>query len=137
MHSAYATRCPTHMTLGCSGQVVEEVADRYLAVMDDLCRFLIDGDEITVSDLAETTGWLRMQSVTLRRSSKQEQLIADVCVTHGVDFYRGMLQARCRSGDELAQVVMRVAQASLRVSDLWFTLRTRAVQSITDDVADF
>ena len=34
-------------------------------------------------------------------------------------------------------VVTRVAQAALRVSDLWFTFRAQAVQYITDEVADF
>ena len=54
------------------------------------------GDVMTVTDLAETTGWLRMQSPSLRRSPKQRRLIEDACVTHGIEFYRGMLQARCR-----------------------------------------
>ena len=103
--------------------------------IDVFCR--VDGETVTVSDLAETTGWLRMQTAALRRSPKQTQLIADTCVTHGIEFYRGMLQARCRPGDELAQVVTRVAQAAFRVSDLWFTFRTQAVQSITDEIADF
>ena len=65
---------------------------------------------VTVSDLAETTDWLRMQSAALRRSPKQARLIEDACVTHGVEFYRGMLQAWCRPGEELAQVVTRVGQ---------------------------
>ena len=95
-----------------------------------------DGGVLTVTDLAETTGWLRMQSMSLRRSPKQNQLIEAACVTHGVEFYRGMLQARCRSEDSLAEVVTRVAQAALRVSDLWFTFRTRAAESITDEGAD-
>ena len=103
--------------------------------IDLFCR--VDGETVTVSDLAETTGWLRMQSADLRRSPKQARLIEDACVTHGIEYYRGMLQARCRPGDELAQVVTRVAQAALRVSDLWFTFRTQAVESITDEVADF
>ena len=104
-------------------------------IIDLFCK--VDGDTVTVSDLAETTGWLRMQSAALRRSPKQKGLIEDVCVTHGIELYRGMLQGRCRPGDDLAQVVTRVAQAALRVSDLWFTLRTQAVASITDEVADF
>ena len=79
-----------------------------------------DGDVVRVTDLAETTGWLRLQSASPRRSPRQKHLIEDACVTHGVEFDRGMLQARCRSSDELAQVVTRVAQAALRVSDLWF-----------------
>ena len=104
-------------------------------VIDLFC--MVDGDTVMVSDLAETTGWLRMQSVTMRRSPNQKRLIEDACVTHGIEFYRGMLQARCRSGDDLAEVVTRVAQGVLRVSDLWFTFRTQAIQSITDEVADF
>ena len=97
----------------------------------------VDGDMITVTDLAETTGWLWMQSQSLRRSPKQNRLIEDTCVTHGVEFYRGMLQARCQPGDSLTEVVTRVAQAALRVSDLWFTFRTNAVESITDEVAAY
>ena len=95
-------------------------------------------DEVTlVTDLGETTRWLRMQTLSPRRSPKQKALIEDACLTHGVEFYRGMLLARCRPGDELSEVVVRVAQAALRVSDLWLTFRTRSVESVTDEVADF
>ncbi|MCE2449533.1 MAG: hypothetical protein J4F35_14470 [Candidatus Latescibacteria bacterium] len=75
--------------------------------------------------------------MSLRRSPQQNRLIADVVTTHGVEFYQGMLLARCRPDEQLAAVVTRVAQAALRVSDLWFTLRTRAVESIADEVADY
>jgi hypothetical protein len=95
------------------------------------------GDPVTVTDLGETTRWLRMQTVASRRSAKQQALIEDICQNHGVEFYRGMLLARCRAQDDLAPVVTRLAQAALRVSDLWFTFRTRTVQSVTDEVADF
>ena len=96
-----------------------------------------DGEVISVSDLGETLRWLRSQTLSPRRSPKQNALIADACLTHGVELYKGMLLARCRAGDSLANVTMRVAQACLRVSDLWFTFRTRAVESVTDEVADF
>ena len=96
-----------------------------------------EGSTITVTDLAETVGWLRMQSLAPRRSPKQNRLISDACLTHGIEFYRGMLQARCERGKELGGVVTRVAQAALRVSDLWFTFRTRAVESVSDEVADY
>ena len=76
-------------------------------------------------------------AVIVAASPQQNRLIADVLTTHGVEFYRGMLIARCRPDDQLAEVVTRVAQAALRVSDLWFTLRTRAVESIADEVADY
>jgi len=95
------------------------------------------GDLVLVSDLGETTRWLRMQTVSPKRSPKQKALIQDACSTHGVEFYRGMLLARCRAGEALSAVVVRVSQAALRVSDLWFTFRTRSVESVTDEVADF
>lgn len=97
----------------------------------------VEGDVVHVSDLGETLRWLRSQTLSPRRSPKQNALIADACVTHGVELYRGMLVARCRPGDSLAEVTTRVSQAALRVSDLWFTFRTRAVESVTDEVADF
>jgi len=53
-------------------------------IIDLFCK--VDGDTVTVSDLAATTGWLRMQSAALRRSPRQERLIEDACVTHGVEF---------------------------------------------------
>jgi hypothetical protein len=103
--------------------------------IDVFCKTQLD--VILVSDLGETTRWLRMQTVSTRRSPKQRVLIEDACLTHGVEFYKGMLLARCRTVDELTAVVFRVAQAALRVSDLWFTFRTRSVESVTDEVRDF
>ena len=85
----------------------------------------VDGDRLTVSDLAETTGRLRMQSAALRGSPKQTRLIEDACVAHGIEFSRGMLQGRWRPGDELAQIVTRVAQAALQVSNLWLIFGTQ------------
>jgi hypothetical protein len=105
---------------------------------DNIDLFLkTTGDVTTVSDLGETLRWLRSQTLSPRRSPKQNALIADACLTHGVEVYKGMLLARCRPGDSLAGVTTRVAQGCLRVSDLWFTFRTRAVESVTDEVADF
>lgn len=103
--------------------------------IDLFCK--ANGDLLTVTDLGETTRWLRMQTVSPRRSPKQRQLIEDIGLTHGVEFFRGMLVARCRPGDSLAAVVTRLAQAALRVSDLWFTFRTRVAESIADEVADY
>lgn len=93
-----------------------------------------NSDVPTVTDLGESLRWLKMQTPAARRSPKQRQLIADVCLTHGVELFKGMLTARAQLG--LGDAVLRVSQAALRVADLWFTFRTRAVQSVADDVAD-
>lgn len=103
--------------------------------IDLFCK--VQGNVVVVSDLGETTRWLRMQTASPKRSPKQQALIEDACLTHGVEFYRGMLMARCGPEDQLAPVVFRVAQAALRVSDLWFTFRTRSIESVADEVADF
>lgn len=96
-----------------------------------------DDEAVTLSDLGETVRWLRMQTISPRRSPKQNQMIQDICLTHGVEFYRGMLLTRYRRGDNLAMAVTRLSQAALRTADIWFTFRTRAVQSVTDEVAEY
>jgi len=93
--------------------------------------------DYTLTDLGETLRWLRMQSIGQRRSPKQNKLIQDVCLNHGVELFRGMLMVRVKHSDNFSGDLTRLAQAALRVSDLWFTMRTRAVESITDEVKDF
>jgi len=90
----------------------------------------------TLTDLGETLGWLKTQTVAPKRSPKQRQLISDVCLTHGVELFRGMLTVRLRSPDDVTEALVRLSQAAVRVADLWFTFRTRAVESITDEVAE-
>jgi hypothetical protein len=92
---------------------------------------------VTLTDLGESLRWLRMQTIAPKRSPRQRQLIADICATHRVELYRGMLVTRLDAGETLASAVTRLSEACIRVTDLWFTLRTRAVQTITDEVADF
>ncbi len=91
----------------------------------------------TVSDLGETTAWLRTQSTASRRSPKQTRLIEDVCLTLDVEFFKGMLCARYDNNEAMVAAIERVSQSAVRVSDLWFTFRTRSVQSVTDEVAEY
>lgn len=65
-------------------------------VIDIFCKPAANGDDLIVTDFAETTNWLSMHSLSQRRSHKQAYLIQDTCVTHGVEFHREMLLARCR-----------------------------------------
>jgi len=94
------------------------------------------GATLTLTDFGETLRWLRMQTVSGRRSPKQDKLIQDILLNHGVELFRGMLTVRVPQLQDLAPAILRLAQASLRVADLWFTFRTRAVESMTDEVAD-
>jgi len=104
----------------------------------DVIDVFVDAhDPLTVSDMGETLRWLRMRSLSNKRSPKQEKMIQDICMTHGLEFYKGQLNARVQNGSNLAETVMRVAQGSLRVADLWFTMRTRSVESVNDEVSTF
>lgn len=105
---------------------------------DVIDLFIKEGEGIsTVTDLGETMRWLRGQTVTSKRSPKQRQLIEDVCITHGVELYRGMLSVRVRDIHDLPASIMRAAQASLRIADIWFTYRLRSFENVTDEVAEF
>ncbi len=90
-----------------------------------------------VTDLGEALGWLKLQSVSGKRSRKQQRLLQDVCLTLGVELFRGQLITRGQDPSPLAEHIVRLAQAVVRVSDLWFTTRTRSVESVTDEVADY
>jgi hypothetical protein len=90
-----------------------------------------------VTDFGDALGWLRMQSVSVRRSRKQQLLIDDVCQTLGIEFSSGQLTLRSGGDDELGETVLLLAQAVVRVSDLWFTLRARSVETTADEVSDW
>jgi len=93
-------------------------------------------DVMLVSDLGETMRWWRMQTVSARRTPKQNDLIEDVCLTHGVTFYKGMLVARCRPDEEFAAVISRVAQAALGILGAYGCFQTPPATSDTDFLSD-
>ena len=100
--------------------------------------FVLEHDnQYRVTDFGETLGWLRMQSVSARRSPRQKRMIEDTCQTLGVELHRGQLVLRLGATDVIAEAVLRLAQAAVRVSDLWFTLRTRAVDTASDEVDEW
>ena len=90
-----------------------------------------------ITDLGEALGWLRMQSASARRSPKQNRMVEDTCQTLGVELNRGQLVLRSDGRDVVGEAVLRVAQAVVRVSDLWFTLRASRAETVADEVADW
>ena len=83
--------------------------------IDLFCK--AEGDAVTVTDIAETAGWLRMQSVAARRPPEQNRIIDEVCAAHGVEFRQGMFPARCRSVGEISRG--RSAGSAGGAADLW------------------
>jgi hypothetical protein len=93
-------------------------------------------DTITLTDLGETLGWLKMQTIAQQLSLKQRQIIADICLTHNVEFHQGMFSIQVKHAEDLASSVIRFSQGLSRVSDLWFTFRGKVGESIVDEVAE-
>jgi hypothetical protein len=104
---------------------------------DVIDLFLRDeGTHQRLTDLGETVRWLNVQTPVAKRTTKQTKLLYDTCVTHGIEFFSGALTVRVNEltfTDDLS----RLAQACMRVSDLWFTFRTRAIETVTEEVAEF
>ena len=66
--------------------------------------FVLDrGGSYTLTDFGDTLGWLRMQTVSPRRTSKQVRLVEDVCQTLGVELYQGQLVLRECAPHELSE----------------------------------
>ncbi len=98
---------------------------------------LEQGDSFTVTDFGDALGWLEIQSVSRQRSPKQRMLIQDVCQTLRMELEQDQLTLRHVTGDALGESVLRVAQAAVRVSDLWFTMRSQSVQNTADEVDEW
>jgi hypothetical protein len=94
------------------------------------------GDTIILTDLGETQRWLKMQTATQRKSSKQRHLLDGICLNHGIEYSQGALLTQIRPSEDFATALIRLSQGILRVSDLWFTFRHRVGESIIDDVDD-
>ncbi len=92
---------------------------------------------LKITDFGESLGWLRTQSVSRRISPKQNRMIGDVCRTLGLELERGQLLLRVSADAAVGDSVLRVAQGAVRVTDLWFTLRTRVAQSASDEVHEW
>ncbi|MBE9078505.1 DUF1828 domain-containing protein [Romeria aff. gracilis LEGE 07310] len=89
-----------------------------------------------MTDFGETMRWLLSQTTSEILSKKQEQAIQDILLTHDVEQYRGALIVRVGAEETLAGATMRLAQAAIAVSNLWFLSRTRVASSLQDEIAE-
>ena len=95
------------------------------------------GSGYIITDFGDALGWLGLQSISRQRSPKQQMLIQDVCQTLRIELFQDQLVIRQVVSDELAESVLRVAQAAVRVSDLWFTFRSQSFQNTADEVDEW
>ncbi|PYP88691.1 MAG: hypothetical protein DMF61_05780 [Blastocatellia bacterium AA13] len=96
-----------------------------------------NANQPVLTDYGESINWLKSQTISQKKTVKQKRLIDDIALTHGIELYHGMLTLRVADMNTLSSLVTRLGQAAVRIADLWFTFRTRAVESVTDEVDDF
>ena len=95
------------------------------------------GNGYTITDYGEALGWLGLQSVSRHLSPKQQILVRDVCQTLGLELFQDQLMLQSVTNDAMGESVLRVAQAVVRVSDLWFTFRSQSLQTASDEVDEW
>ena len=100
--------------------------------------FVLEREEgFTVTDFGDALGWLATQSVSSRKTPRQQLLIEDACQTVGVKLHQSQLMLCAVNYIELSEAIIKVAQAVVRLSDLWFTLRGKALQTMADQVSEY
>ena len=90
------------------------------------------GNGYDVTDFGDALGWLWLQSVSPRRSARQEALARDVCQTLRIELFNDQLVVRGVTQDALGEAVIRVAHAAVQVSD-----RSQAFQTAADKVEEW
>lgn len=93
-------------------------------------------EDVILTDLGETLGWFKMQTVALEIAPELLQLINDICLDHGIEFSRGMLLLRLKQSDDLAEGIMRLSQATLKVLDIGSAFKDNVGESAVDEVED-
>jgi hypothetical protein len=91
-------------------------------------------DPPLLGDLGETLRWLRSHTSAARRSEGLQQRILEICTGLGVELERGELRTHTRAHEPLALALVRLAQACLRVSELWRNFRPRPTSSLLDEI---
>lgn len=80
------------------------------------------GGKFDLTDGIDLGGWLWEQSLGAELSLRQWYLLDQIC-RQDLEMpagYQGELLLHCHRPEELAAAVIRLGQAMLRVSDLWF-----------------
>ena len=121
----------------CSPAPVEAVRVRTPMMYPDggiVDVFILErGDGFTVTDFGDALGWFHLQSVSRSHTPRQQLLIDDVCQTLGVELSRDQLMLRNIKTEELGDAVMRLGQAVVRVSDIWFTRRSQFLLTTAEE----
>ena len=90
-----------------------------------------------LTDSGKTAALLADSQVYIEGYEKRQHILADICRTLRVQNAKGELCAVVESGQSLADAVMRLAQACVRVADLYYVQSFRAQTGFRQIFASF
>lgn len=76
-----------------------------------------------VTDYGDTFDWLDSQFWEDGLADAEVRIVKGVCVSFGVEFKHGQLEKAVKSADKLADEILALAQASVRISDRCYIRR--------------
>ena len=96
-------------------------------------------DEVLVSDFGQTADLLLNIKLSPWGTKKRRQLVQEICSALNVEMDGGRIQVTLQEEEigQLPDAIFRVAQASLRVSDLYMTKRLYMPSAYKEDVEEF
>jgi len=92
--------------------------------------------KLILTDFGQTTAWLISAMVKPWTSNKRQQIIEDVLRIYGAKSDGGALSLEVPGERELTTSILRLGQACIRVSDLYFTRRASIQSQAVDEVEE-
>ncbi len=105
----------------------------------DLMEFYVtqEGENLVVSDLAETLSTLAAYRFEVESTPKRRKLFESVVNGLGVHYFQGEIRVPISSENEIVPALLRLSQAALRTSDLLFTSRFGAGTTFKEEVEEY
>ncbi len=77
---------------------------------------------LLLTDEGETLRWLRGQWIEKMLPAAIRDQVSNICQMHTIELWQGQLRVITEEA-QIAGQLMQLAQASMRVADLWFLLK--------------
>ena len=85
---------------------------------DTVDVFVLEEDgRLWVTDYGDTFDWLSSQCWESGLTDAERRIVKRVCLSFGVEFNHGQLEQAVKSADKLADEILSVAQAAVRIAD--------------------
>jgi hypothetical protein len=95
-------------------------------------------DKLVLTDLGQTTAYLLDLQVKPWATAKRKQIIFDICTNLDVELRGGALMIPLTNdASGIPQAIVRLAQACIRIPDVAFTQRFRAISVLNDEFEEF